>query len=43
LIKAEDVAALQHARLEAHAAQLRAQVELLEKEMEILAKYGQIG
>ena len=40
VIKPEDVAALQHARLEAHAAQLRAQVQLLEKEMEILAKYS---
>jgi len=43
VIKAEDVAALQHARLEARAAQLRAQVQLLEKEMKILAKYGQGG
>ena len=43
LIKAEAVAVLQQARLEAHAAMLRAQVELLEKEMEILAKYGQMG
>jgi hypothetical protein len=43
LITPEDVAALQHARLEAHVAQLKAQVQLIEKEMEILGKYGQIG